>query len=198
MLNHNQDFQPLKIPLKRDKVIPGNQAIGTLIALEILQRLRGTIQHTLCLDSFSSSGTCPPSDARCVGSWLHTINWIKNGNGKFPEIYALYHGITTEFCPCNKSFVFANSETETCRESCIIHFPTTPPCFTRVVLETGDVPILFSLPQMKNSGMTIELTPKGDNITCPAFGLYSSPVESSTMGHVVLDLTSLAYQPKVA
>ena len=94
---------------------------------------------TLCFDSFSSSGTCPTSDARCVGSWLHTINWIKNGNGKFPEIYALYHGITTEFCPCNMSFVFANSETETCRESCIIHFPTTPPCSTRVVLETGRI-----------------------------------------------------------
>ena len=64
--------------------------------------------------------------------------------------HAWYHGITTEFCSCNKSFVFANSETETCMESCIVHFPTTPPCSTKVdVLETGDVPILFSLPQMK-------------------------------------------------
>ena len=80
----------------------------------------------------------------------------------------------TEFCPCNKSFVFANSETETCQESCIIHFPTTPPCSSRVdVLETGNVPILFSLPQMKNMGMTIELDPKGDKITCPPFGLCS-------------------------
>ena len=75
--------------------------------------------------------------------------------------YSLYCGITTEFCPCNKSFVFANSETETCRESCILHFPTIPPCSTRVdVLETGDGPILFSLPQMKNLGMTIELNRK--------------------------------------
>ena len=63
------------------------------------------------------------------------------------------------------------------------------------VLETGDVPILFSLPQMKNLGMTIELDPKGDKITCPAFGLFSSPAEYSTMGHIVLDLTSLTYQP---
>ena len=45
-------------------------------------------------------------------------------------------------------------------------------------------------------GMTIELNPKGDKITCSVFGLYSSPVEYSTMGHIVLDLTSLAYQPK--
>ena len=44
---HIQDFQPLKIRLKRDKVIPGNHAIGILIALTILQRMRGTIQDTL-------------------------------------------------------------------------------------------------------------------------------------------------------
>ena len=34
------------------------------------------------------------------------------------------------------------------------------------VLETGDVPILFCLSQMKNLGLTIELDPKGDKITC--------------------------------
>ena len=111
--------------------------------------------------------------------------------------HALKKGMTTEFCRCNKSSVFANSETEICRESCIIHFPT-PPCSTRVyVLETGDVPILFSRSQMKNVGISIELDPKGDNITCPAFGLYFTPAEYSTMGHIVLDLTSLAYQPKL-
>ena len=88
------------------------------------------------------------------------------------------------------------SPTETRMESCIIHFPTTPPCSTKVdVLETSDVPILFSLLQMKNLGTTIELDPKGDNITCPASGLYSSPAEYSTMGHIVLELTNLAYQP---
>ena len=64
------------------------------------------------------------------------------------------------------------------------------------MLETGDVPILFSLSQMKNLGRTIELDPKGDKITCPAFGLYSSRAEYSTIGHIVLDLTSLAYEPK--
>ena len=111
--------------------------------------------------------------------------------------YALYYGITTEFCPCNKSFVFANSETETCRECCIIHLPTKPPCSTRVdVVETGDVPILFALAQMQDLGITLDLDPKGAKITCPAFGLYSSPIEYSTMGQSVLDLTRLAYQPK--
>ena len=44
--------------------------------------------------------------------------------------------------------------------------------------------------------MTIELGPKGDKITCPAFALYSSPAEYSTMGQIVLDMTSLTYQPQ--
>ena len=43
--------------------------------------------------------------------------------------HALYYGITREFCRCNKSFVFANSETETCWESCVIHFPTNASVF---------------------------------------------------------------------
>ena len=32
------------------------------------------------------------------------------------------------------------------------------------MLETGNVPILFSLPQMKNMGRTIELNPKGTKL----------------------------------
>ena len=60
------------------------------------------------------------------------------------------------------------------------------------MLETGNAPI----PQMKILGMTVDLDPKGHKITCPAFGLCSCPAEYSTMGHIFLDLTSLAYQPK--
>ena len=46
MAIHRQDFQLLKIPLEREMVFPGNQAIGTPIALTIPQRVRGTIQDT--------------------------------------------------------------------------------------------------------------------------------------------------------
>ena len=48
------------------------------------------------------------------------------------EKHAWYCGITTEFCSSNKSFVSSNFETETCKESSIIHFTTTPPCSTKV------------------------------------------------------------------
>ena len=63
------------------------------------------------------------------------------------------------------------------------------------MLQTGDVPILLSISQMKNLGTTIELDTKEEKISFPAFGLYSSQAEYSTMGFIVLDFTSLAYQP---
>ena len=81
--------------------------------------------------------------------------------GRFQK-HTLHYDIITELCACNKSFVFANSEMETCWESCTMHFPTKPPWSTNIdVLETS-VRILFSLPQMTNWRMTIELNPKGD------------------------------------
>ena len=73
--------------------------------------------------------------------------------------HAWCYGITTEISRCNKSFVFANSETEKCLESCNIHFPRPPLCSTKVdVLETGDVPILLSLSQMRNLGRPLNWT----------------------------------------
>ena len=126
---------------------------------------------TLCMYGISPFEPCPRSDAILVAHG----QLDRELQSECFRSNALHYGIMTEFCPCNKSFVFANSETETCWESCTFHFPKTPPCSTRVdVLETGHVPILFSLSQMKNLGMTIELDPKGDKITCPAFGLFFS------------------------
>ena len=115
---------------------------------------------TYCMDGISPFEPCQPSDARRSGCTRST--GLRAAIKKFQK-YASYYGITKEFCPCNESFVFANSETETCWVSCMNHFPTIPPCSTRVdVLETGNVPILFSLSQMKNLGMNIELDPTRD------------------------------------
>ena len=47
------------------------------------------------------------------------------------QVHALYCSITTECCRCNKSFVFANSEMETCQESCIVHFPDNTSVFNQ-------------------------------------------------------------------
>ena len=106
------------------------------------------------------------------------------------------YGISLVFHPCKTTFVFADSETSEVAEKCIVHFPTRPPCSTEIdVLEQGTVPILMSLPQMQNLGMSLNLHAKGNTITCPAFGLYDSPTETSTSGHIVIDLGSIQYYP---
>ena len=45
-----------------------------------------------CMDGISPFEPCLPSDARCSGSWLHTVNWIKSGNQKVPQVcVVLWH-----------------------------------------------------------------------------------------------------------
>ena len=191
----NPDSQLQKHPMKKDMPKPGNQTIGLpVIGLMIPGTPDAgwfcTKAHTAWILNLANHPTRFVLDLGCTRS-IGSRTAIE----RFKK-HACCYGITTEFCCCNKSFVFANSETETCKDSCIVHSPTIPPCSAKVdVLETGDVPILFSLSQMNNFCMTIELDPKGDKITCPAFRLSSSPAEHSTMGHIVLDLTHLAYQP---
>ena len=55
--------------------------------------------------------------------------------------------------------------------------------------------IVFSL-SVENLGKIVELDPKRDKNQWAASGLYFSSIEYATMGHMVLDLTSLAYQPE--
>ena len=97
--------------------------------------------------------------------------------------HAWYYGVTTEFCRC------PTRRQKPAWRVAVSSFQQHHHVLPRLMcLNEGDVPILFSLSQMKNLGMTVVLDPKGHTITCPAF-------EYSTMGHIVLDLTNLAYQP---
>ena len=117
--------------------------------------------------------------------------------------HALYYGITTRVLhPCNKSFVFATSEMETCWESCIVHLPSKPPCSTRVECALKQVmyPSHSHISKWKNWEMTIELNPKGDKITCPAFGQYSTPAEcemNTTMETLLVSILEKAVTVKM-
>ena len=161
-------------------------------------------QHVVKMCPFCETGKISrerTTDRRIWRPYLHVVldlGWTRSVGSRAAikrfQKHALYCGITREFCRCNKSFVFANSETETCWESCIIRFPTTPPCSARVdVLEKGCVPTLFSRLQINILVWLMNWIRKETKITCLTFGLYSSPAECSAMGHIVLDLTSLAY-----
>jgi hypothetical protein len=71
-------------------------------------------------------------------------------------------GITTEILKSDSAFKFASSQSSTCKEKCRVWFPTTPdPVYTEFdIVDEGDVPLLFSLVQMRNMRFEFELTPE--------------------------------------
>ena len=144
--------------------------------------LRGDLQGRQrgCL---SSVGTGPPSDALCSGSWLHTVNSIVMGDQKVPAMCVVIWHYNTILHVQWVFFVFAHCKTEARWKSCIFHRPAAPPCSTSVdVFETGNEPILFSVPQMQSLGIKFELDPKDVKSTWPVFDLYFHPTEYSTIG----------------
>ena len=84
--------------------------------------------------------------------------------------------IDFSFEPSSSRFSFANGEQSNVREKLVIYFqndqsPTGWITTAIDILDQGDVPILFSIEQLRNLRMSIEHTPVGDYLTCPLFGL---------------------------
>ena len=197
MPTNRQDFQLLIIQLKSDMILSGNTTIGIPIVLMIPRRVRGSIQERQL--GWRQFPWILPAIRRTL-FWILVVHdrldqeKQSGGSRNIRRIMGLQQNSVLAL----SVLCLPTLEQKLVWESCIINFPTKPPCSTSVdVLQTGNVPIQNFLPQMQNFGITIELDPKGAKITCPAFGLNHSPVEYSTMGHIVLDLTSLAYQPKL-
>ena len=77
-------------------------------------------------------------------------------------------GLWYEIQPTSSRFFFANSQQSKCTEKLVIfmhdnRWNTQSTEFD--IVEEGDVPLLLSLPQMRNLGFQIELTPK--RVICP-------------------------------
>ena len=105
--------------------------------------------------------------------------------------------IDASFETLSSPFSIANGEQSNVREKLVIYFqndqaPTGWISTAIDILDQGDVPILFSVEQLRNLRMSIEHTPVGDYLTCPLFGLkrFSLPVSASI--HNVLDLMMFA------
>ena len=101
---------------------------------------------------------------------------------------AHHYKITHEILPSNSRFNFANSQKSTCTEKCRLWFPTDPPIHTDFdIIEEGNVPLLFSLPQMRNLRFTLELSPEAVFLTSVVFGYKRVRLKASTSNHMVLD-----------
>eukprot|EP00439_Symbiodinium_sp_Y106_P066001 s314_g10.t1 len=105
--------------------------------------------------------------------------------------------IDFSFEPSSSRFSFANGEQSNVREKLVIYFqndqsPTGWITTAIDILDQGDVPILFSVEQLKNLRVSIEHTPVGDYLTCPLFGLKRFSLPVSTSNHNVLDIMMFA------
>ena len=82
--------------------------IPTLPTISQLQLLHGTSsRHTAWMASVPLDLAHHPTHVVLDLGCTQSIG-SRTDNQKVPETYALYSGITTEFCTCKKSFVFAN------------------------------------------------------------------------------------------
>ena len=119
---HRQDFQATEHSVEEGQSYSWEvRRLVLQLHLRILQRVRGTTQDIQL--GWRQFPWILPTIRRTFFWILVDAQSVESRKAirKFQK-YALYYGITTEFCRCNKSFVLANSETETFLESCIRSF----------------------------------------------------------------------------
>ena len=144
------------------------------------------MSETYSRDGISPIGSCQPSDTHCSGSWLHTVNWIKSSNQKVPDTCVVLRHLRQSFavalCPLRLPTSRQRPVWKVIRFTFRQHLRVLPEltCLRRATCLT------YSPFSDEKFGYDYR---NGSN------GLYSSPAQNASMGHVVLDLTSLAYQP---
>ena len=61
------------------------------------------------------------------------------------------------------------------------------------IVEEGDVPLLMSLPQMRNLGFHFELTPENAYLSCERIGMRKLKLKTAVSTHLIFDLHDLAW-----
>ena len=105
-------------------------------------------------------------------------------------------GLWYEIQPTSSRFFFANSQKSKCTEKIVIfmydHGWNTQ--FTEFdIVEEGDVPLLMSLPQMRNLGFQFELAPDSAYLSCARIGMRKMVLKTAISTHLILDLQDVAW-----
>ena len=105
-------------------------------------------------------------------------------------------GLWYEIQPTSSRFFFAISQQSKCTEKLVIfmydHGWNTQ--FTEFdSVEEGDVPLLMSLPQMRNLGFQFELTPEKAYLSCARIGMRQMVLKTAISTHLILDLQDVAW-----
>ena len=105
-------------------------------------------------------------------------------------------GLWYEIQPTSSRFCFANSQQSKCTEKLVIFMYDNGwnTQFTEFdIVEEGDVPLLMSLPQMRNLGFQFELTPEKAYFSCARIGMRKMVLKTAMSTHLILDLQDIAW-----
>ena len=105
-------------------------------------------------------------------------------------------GLWYEIQPTSSRFFFAKSQQSKCTEKLVIFMYDNGwnTQFTEFdIVEEGDVPLLMSLPQMRNLGFQFELTPEKAYLSCARIGTRKMVLKTAISTHLILDLQDVAW-----
>ena len=105
-------------------------------------------------------------------------------------------GLWYKIEPTSSRFFFANSQQTKCTEKLVIHmYDKAWNVHTTEfdIVEEGNVPLLMSLPQMRNLGFQFELSPQQSFLNCTRLGMWKHKLRMSKSTHLVMDFQDIAW-----
>ena len=105
-------------------------------------------------------------------------------------------GLWYKIEPTSSRFFFANSQQTKCTEKLVIHmYDKSWSVHTTEfdIVEEGNVPLLMSLPQMRNLGFQFELSPQKSFLNCTRLGIWKHQLRMAKSTHLVMDFQDIAW-----
>ena len=105
-------------------------------------------------------------------------------------------GLWYKIEPTSSRFFFANSQQTKCTEKLVIHMYDKSWSVRTTefdIVEEGNVPLLMSLPQMRNLGFQFELSPQKSFLNCTRLGIWMHQLRMAKSTHLVMDFQDIAW-----
>ena len=105
-------------------------------------------------------------------------------------------GLWYKIEPTSSRFFFANSQQTKCTEKLVIHMYDKSWSVRTTefdIVEEGNVPLLMSLPQMRNLGFQFELSPQKSFLNCTRLGIWKHQLRMAKSTHLVMDFQDIAW-----
>ena len=105
-------------------------------------------------------------------------------------------GLWYKIEPTSSRFFFANSQQTKCTEKLVIYmYDKSWSVHTTEfdIVEEGNVPLLMSLPQMRNLGFQFELSPQKSFLNCTRLGIWKHQLRMAKSTHLVMDFQDIAW-----